>query len=264
MPRGRLAGRVSIVTGASSGVGAATARIFAREGSAVVCVARRRALLDALVDEIGASGGEALAVDADLAMEHGARRAVDAATEWRDRIDVLVNNAGVGASYDLERPGAMASIDATTAALWDDVVAKNLGSVFHMIRLTIPVMRAQRAGVVVNVASVAGLTGLRDAHAYTAAKAGVVNLTRSLAVSYARDGIRSNVVAPGTIDTGMARAATLARYADDEERWQLCPMGRPATAEEIANACLFFAGDESSYCNGSVLTVDGGITARGA
>jgi NAD(P)-dependent dehydrogenase (short-subunit alcohol dehydrogenase family) len=261
---GRLAGRVAVVTGASSGVGAAATRLFAREGARVVAVARRRELLDAVVAEIHSLGGEGVVVEADLSASAGAEQAVAGALDAFGRIDVLVNNAGVGHAHGLTRPGSMDPVHTTPPALWDEVLAINLGSVFHMTRLVVPHMQAQGGGTIVNVASIAGLTGLADAHAYTAAKAGLINLTRSLAIAYARDGVRSNVVAPGSIATPMVRPATLARFADEEARWQLAPMGRAATPEEIAYACLFFAGDESSYCNGSVLAVDGGVTARGA
>ena len=205
-----------------------------------------------------------MAVAADLAASDGAERAVAGALDRFGTVDVLVNNAGAGHSYGLTRPGSMDPVHTTPPALWDEVLAINLSSAFHMTRLVVPHMRARGSGSIVNVASIAGYTGLADAHAYTAAKAGLINLTRSLAIAYARDGIRSNVVAPGSIDTPMVRRATLERFADEETRWQLAPMGRPATAEEVAYACLFFAGDESSYCNGSVLAVDGGVTARGA
>jgi NAD(P)-dependent dehydrogenase (short-subunit alcohol dehydrogenase family) len=260
----RLAGRVAVITGASSGVGAAAARLFAREGAQVVAVARRRELLEDVIAEIRCAGGEGAVVVADLAAGEGAEQAFAGALDAFGRVDVLVNNAGAGHSYGLARPGAMDPVHTTTPALWDEVLAINLSSAFRLTRLVVPDMQARGSGSIVNVTSIAGYTGLADAHAYTAAKAGLINLTRSLAIAYARDGIRSNAIAPGSIDTPMVRPATLERFADEEARWQLAPMGRPATPEEVAYACLFFASDESSYCNGSVLAVDGGVTARGA
>ena len=259
----RLDGKIAIVTGASSGVGAATMRLFAREGAKVVGVARRQGVLEEVLVGIEAEGGEGAIVAADLSVESGAQATVDATIANYGQIDILVNCAGVGYSYRDVRPGSMGAIDTTSPELWDEVMAINLGSAVHMVRLVIPVMRQQNGGSIVNVASISGFTGLTAAHTYTAAKGALINLTRSLAITYVRDGIRSNVVAPGFIDTPMV-AAVVGMFDDEMLRWQLSPMGRPATPEEIAYGCLFFASDESSYCNGSVLAIDGGTTAKGA
>jgi NAD(P)-dependent dehydrogenase (short-subunit alcohol dehydrogenase family) len=260
---GRLDGKVAIVTGASSGVGAATMRLFALEGAQVLGVARRQAVLEQVLADVEAARGEGAVFAADLSVEHEAQATLDAAVAKYGRIDVLVNCAGVGYAYGDVRPGSMDPLDTTSSELWDEVMAINLGSAVHMLRLVIPVMRQNGGGAIVNVASISGFTGLAAAHTYTAAKGALINLTRSLAITYAVDGIRSNVVAPGFIDTAMI-AAVIGMFDDDALRWQLSPMGRPATPEEIANGCLFFASDESSYCNGSVLAMDGGTTAKGA
>lgn len=260
---GRLDGRIAIVTGASSGVGAATMRIFAREGAEVVGVARRQDALEEVLAGVHADGGKGSIFAADLSVESEVQAAVDAAVAAHGRIDVLVNCAGVGYSYGDVRPGSMDPIDTTSSELWDEVMAINLGSAVHLIRLVLPVMRGHGGGSIINVASISGFTGLTAAHAYTAAKGAMINLTRSLAITYARDGIRSNVVAPGFIDTPMVEAL-LGLFDDENLRWQLSPMGRPATRDEIAYGCLYFASDESTYCNGSVLAIDGGTTAKGA
>jgi len=259
----RLDGRVAIVTGASSGVGAATMQLFAREGAKVVGVARRQAILEQVLAKVEAEDGEGAIIAADLSVEDEARATVAAAVSRYGHIDVLVNCAGVGYAYGDVRPGSMDPIDTTSSELWDEVMAINLGSAVHLLRLVIPVMRQNEGGSIVNVASISGFTGLAVAHTYTAAKGALINLTRSLAITYASDGIRSNVVAPGFIDTPMIEAV-IGMFDDDALRWQLSPMGRPATPEEIAHGCLFFASDESSYCNGSVLAIDGGTTAKGA
>ena len=260
---GRLEGKVAIVTGASSGVGAATLRLFAREGAKVVGVARRESVLQEVLDRVRTDGGEGMVVPGDLSSEDAARQTVETTESTYGRVDVLVNNAGVGYSYQESRPGSMDPIDTTPSELWDEVMEINLGSSVHMLRHTIPLMKRQGSGSIVNVASISGLTGLAAAHSYTAAKGAIINLTRSLALAYARDGIRSNVVAPGFIDTPMV-APVIGVFEDENVRWQLTPMGRAATPEEIAYACLFFASDESSYCNGSILAVDGGTTSKGA
>jgi len=260
---GRLDDQVAIVTGASSGVGAAAMQLFAAEGARVVGVARRQGVLEEVLAKVEAAGGEGMVFAADLSVESEAQAAHEAAVARYGDIDVLVNCAGVGYAYRDVRPGSMDPIETTTSELWDEVMAINLGSAVHMIRLAIPVMRRRGGGSIVNVASISGFTGLAAAHTYTAAKGALINLTRSLAITYARDGIRSNVVAPGFIDTPMVEAV-IGLFDDETLRWQLSPMGRPATAEEIAYGCLFFAGDESAYCNGSVLAIDGGTTAKGA
>jgi NAD(P)-dependent dehydrogenase (short-subunit alcohol dehydrogenase family) len=259
----RLDGKVAIVTGASSGVGAATMRLFALEGAHVVGVARRQAALEEVLANVEAAGGEGAVIAADLSVETGAQATLDGALARYGHVDVLVNCAGVGYAYRDVRPGSMDPIETTSSELWDEVMAINLGSAVHMIRLVIPVMRQHGGGSIVNVASISGFTGLAAAHTYTAAKGALINLTRSLAITYVRDGIRSNVVAPGFIDTPMVEAV-IGMFDDETLRWQLSPMGRPATPEEIGYGCLFFASDEAAYCNGSVLAMDGGTTAKGA
>jgi len=258
---GRLDGKVAVITGASSGVGAAAFRLFAREGARVVGIARRQNVLDELLEEVRREGGEGIVVAADLSDLEQAKRAVATACEKYGAIDVLVNSAGVGWSYGETLPGSMDPLDTTTPELWDHVMGINLGSAVNMARLTLPVMLAQGSGSIVNVASISGFTGLTTAHAYTAAKGALINLTRSLAITYVRQGIRSNVVAPGFIDTPMV-ASVVGVFDDEVARWQVSPMGRAATAEEVAYGCLYFASDESGYCNGSVLAMDGGTTAR--
>jgi NAD(P)-dependent dehydrogenase (short-subunit alcohol dehydrogenase family) len=258
---GRLAGRVAIITGASSGVGAAALGLFAREGAHVVGVARRQSVLDEVIEQLVGKGSKGIVVATDLSDPTGAERAVESAIAHYGRVDVLVNCAGVGYSYGKTHPGSMDPLETTSPELWDEVMAISLGSAVNMARAVLPPMRAQGGGSIVNVASISGVTGLTAAHTYTAAKGALINLSRSLAITYARDGIRSNVVAPGFIDTPMV-ADLIGVFADEDLRWQISPMGRPATPEEIAYACLYFACDESSYCNGSYLAVDGGTTAR--
>ena len=144
---------------------------------------------------------------------------------------------------------------------WDHVMAINLGSVVHCIRAVLPVMREAGKGSIVNVASVLGFRGQPDAHAYTTAKGGIINLTRSVAITYAKEGVRCNVVCPGYIETPM-----VAEYIDmlnaEDFRYQWNPSGRMGKDNEIANGILFFASDEASYCNGAQLTIDGGMTAK--
>jgi NAD(P)-dependent dehydrogenase (short-subunit alcohol dehydrogenase family) len=259
---GRLAGKVAVITGASSGIGRATMEAFGREGAKVVGAARREQQLREALRDVESAGGDGIVVPVDLEDPASADRVVDAAVDAYGRIDVLVNNAGVGWQYGIDNPGTMAGIHEATLENWRAIIGGvDLEGYFLMLHAVLPRMLEQGNGSIVNVASMAGVTGLYDAHAYTAAKGAIVNLTRSLAISYAKQGVRSNTVCPGFVDTPMI-APVINVFDDPAVAGSLTPMGRPAQPAEIANALLFFASDESSYCNGSVLAVDGGCTAR--
>jgi NAD(P)-dependent dehydrogenase (short-subunit alcohol dehydrogenase family) len=259
---GRLAGKVAVITGASSGIGRATMEVFGREGAKVVGTARREPQLREALREAESAGGDGIVVPADLEDPASADRIVEAAVEAYGRVDVLVNGAGVGWQYGIDNPGTMAGVHEATLENWRDIIGGvDLEGYFLMLHAVLPRMLEQESGSIVNVASMAGVTGLYDAHAYTAAKGAIVNLTRSLAISYAKQGVRSNTVCPGFVDTPMI-APVINVFDDAATAGSLTPMARPAQPAEIANAVLFFASDESSYCTGSVLVVDGGCTAR--
>jgi NAD(P)-dependent dehydrogenase (short-subunit alcohol dehydrogenase family) len=259
---GRMAGKVAIITGASSGIGRAAMEALGREGAKVVGTARREAELQAGLDVVTDSGGEGMIVPADLEDTSSQERIVQTALDAYGRVDVLVNNAGVGWQYGLDHPGTMAGIHEASLDNWRDIIGGvDLEGYFLMIRATLPRMLEQGSGSIVNVSSMAGVTGLYDAHAYTAAKGAIANLTRSMAISYAKQGVRTNNVCPGFVDTPMI-APVINVFDDAATAAALTPMARPAQASEIANAILFFASDEASYCNGATLLVDGGCTAR--
>ncbi|HEX4108647.1 MAG TPA: SDR family oxidoreductase [Solirubrobacteraceae bacterium] len=256
---GRLAGKVAIITGASSGIGRATMECFGREGARVVGTGRNE---ERLGQALAAAGGEGIVVPADLEDTSAQERVVQAALDAYGRVDVLVNNAGVGWQYGLDNPGTMAGIHEASLENWRAIIGGvDLEGYFLMIRAVLPRMLDQGAGSIVNVSSMAGVTGLYDAHAYTAAKGAITNLTRSMAISYVKQGVRTNTVCPGFVDTPMI-APVVNVFDDPAVAGALSPMGRPARADEVAPAVLFFASEESSYCNGSVLLVDGGCTAR--
>jgi NAD(P)-dependent dehydrogenase (short-subunit alcohol dehydrogenase family) len=259
---GRLAGKVAVVSGASSGIGRAAFELFGREGAKVVGTARREERLQEGLEEVKRHGGEGIVVAADLEDDSTADRVVQAAIDEYGRVDILVCNAGVGWEYGNEHPGTMAGIHEATVENWRDVIGGvDLEGYFAMIHAALPKMIEQESGSIVSVASMAGVTGLYDAHAYTAAKGAIVNLTRSMAITYAKNGVRANSVCPGFIDTAMI-APVIGIFDDPATANTMVPLGRAGKPEEIANALLFFASDESSYCTGSNLLVDGGCTSR--
>jgi len=258
---GRLDNKVVVITGASTGIGRATMERIASEGATVVGCSRTKATLEEALDSALALGGRGNIFAADL-REDGSAGALIADTVKRyGRVDALVNNAGVGWQYGIDNPGSMAALHETTPEWWNDVLSINLYPYYSCSREAIKQMITQGSGSLVHVASMAGVTGLYDGHTYTAAKGAIVNLSRSLGITYIKQGIRSNVVAPGFVDTPMVEAVT-PLFADPAVAGVLAPIARPADPSEIAAANAFFASDDSSYCNGSMLVVDGGCTAR--
>jgi NAD(P)-dependent dehydrogenase (short-subunit alcohol dehydrogenase family) len=259
---GRLRDKVAIITGASSGIGRQTMELFGREGAKVVGTARTESKLQEGLDAVKAAGGEGIIVPADLEDVTSQDRVVAAAIEAYGRVDILINNAGVGWQYGIDNPGTMAGIHEASLQNWRDIIGGvDLEGYFLMIRATLPKMIEQGGGSIVNVASMAGVTGLYDAHAYTAAKGALVNLGRSMAITYAKNGVRTNTVCPGFVDTPMI-APVINVFDDDTVAAALSPMARPARPEEIAHPLLFLASDDASYVNGATLLVDGGCTAR--
>jgi NAD(P)-dependent dehydrogenase (short-subunit alcohol dehydrogenase family) len=251
----RLKDKVAIVTGGTSGIGRATALLFAREGARVVVVGRDPARGQQVVDEIEAAGGEAMFIRCDVRFPDECRRAVEGTLEALGRIDVVVNNAGV--FY------ANTAIDCTEEE-WDETVDISLKGTFLMSKYALPHMIEGGRGAIVNVASGWGLVGGNEAAAYCAAKGGVVLLTKALAVDHSAQGIRVNCVCPGDVDTPMlvddARRRGMA-WADYMAEAANRPMRRVGKPEEVARAVLFLASDEASFVTGAALAVDGGGTA---
>jgi len=256
----RLKNKVAIITGAGSGVGRATMVLFAKEGARVVGTGRRMDRGEETVALVNDIGGEAIFVPADVRVDDDAKRVVESAVNAFQRVDILINNASVGYSYE----GSMDDLARTPEADWDDVVSINLKSVYTMSRHAIPQMRQAGGGAIVNVASVGGILGMADAHAYSAAKGGVIALTRSMCVAYGPENIRVNCLAPGGIDTPMiaSRMAEINELlADPEARYMVTPLGKIGTPEQMAHALLYLASDEAGFTHGAVLVVDGGSTA---
>jgi len=245
---------VAVVTAGGSGIGAATARRFVREGAAVVIgdLSGRRA--EAVADELSAAGGRVQWLKMDAAEPEGVRATVERALDLYGRLDVMINNAGLA---------EVAPLDEISLESWNRVLAVTLTSVFLGMKHCLPVMRRQGGGAVVNTASISGTGGDYGLSSYNAAKAGVINLTRSAALENARHRIRVNCVCPGTIDT---RAPILlgGDRADEIRRAQAeaNPIGRMGEADEIASTILFLASDEASFITGAAIVADGGLTAH--
>ena len=238
----RLSDKVCVITGAAGGIGSATAEVFAREGARVVGV-----------DLAEHSVGE-LALRADLTDEDAVAALYASTRDELGRIDVLFNNAGIS-------PGDDASVLDTKLEAWERVQAANLRSVFLCCKHGIPHLEAAGGGSVINTASFVAVLGAATSQiSYTASKGGVLALSRELGVEFAKRGVRVNALCPGPVDTPLLREL----YAKDPEqaarRLVHVPMGRFATAAEIANSALFLASDESSYITAAAFMVDGGIS----
>lgn len=251
---GRLDGKVALITGASSGIGRATALLFAKEGAAVVLVARRPELLKETEAEITALGAKALSVSADVSDPAACQRAVDETVAAFGRIDILVNNAGIA---DKHRP-----ITRTDHDWWRHIIAVNQDSVYYMTKAALVHMEQAGRGSVVTVSSIGG-TRCNSGIAYTAAKTAVIGMTRNMAIQFAGTGIRFNAIAPGPTPTALNAPEQLATF--DSEFAGICGRHmdgtvREATAQEQAQAILFFASDDSSAVTGQVLVVDCGCS----
>lgn len=258
---GRVQDKVVVVTGAGTGVGRACMELFAAEGARVVGVSRTQRNLDEVLAGVKKDGGAGIVIAADLSKDNAADLVVRRTMEEYGRIDILVHAAGVGYSWAEKSPGSMNDVVNTTPDKWREVIGINLDAFYLMCRAVVPVMQKQQQGSIVGVASISGLQGLAAAHAYTAAKAGMINLTRSLCVSYAKENIRANCIAPGFTNTPMV-ASVIDIFKDPEVADRITPMMRAGTPREMAYGCLYLGSDEASYCNGSVLVIDGGTTAR--
>lgn len=246
----KLDGKVSIVTGGASGIGEATARAFVAEGAKVVLADINEANGKALEQELANAGSDVMFVKADITNEEEIKQLVNKTVEKYGRIDVLFNNAGIGAMG--------ASHELSTEA-WQKVININLSGVFLMAKYTIQQMLKNGGGAIINTASILGHVGQAQTAAYTASKGAVVNLTRALGIEYAASNIRVNAVCPGYVDT------PILNEVDAEMRQQLVklhPIGRLGRPDEIAKAVVFLASDDASFVVGANLLVDGGYTAQ--
>jgi len=247
----KLAGKVALITGGGSGIGQTTARLFAEEGAEVIVVDIVPERARHSRELISAAGGRALDLTADVSVSGQVQTMVSQALEYRGRVDILVNNAGIVSGDDI--------LDMDEAD-WDRDLQVVLKSVALCSRAVVPAMIDQGGGAVVNIASVNGLAAFTQM-AYSAAKAGIINLTKNMALSYGAHQVRVNVICPGTIHTPIwdeflrREPDILRRLA----RWY--PLGRVGRPEDVARAVLFLASDDAAWITGQNLSVDGGLTA---
>jgi NAD(P)-dependent dehydrogenase (short-subunit alcohol dehydrogenase family) len=257
-----VAGKVAIVTGAGSngpgiGNGKAAAIVYAREGARVMLVDRNLAAAEETQRLIEEEGGDSFPFRADVARAADCQAMADACADRYGRIDILHNNVGIT---------AMGGPIEETEESWQRVIDINLTGAFLTCKHVLPVMLRQGKGVIVNVSSLAAVRYSYPYSSYYASKAGLNQFTVGVAMQYAKDGIRANVIMPGMINTPLIYHQIAGQYASPEEmvraRDAACPMGRMGTPWEIANAALFLASDESSYITGLCLPVDGGLSQR--
>ena len=251
----RLERQVALITGGTSGIGEATAYVFAREGAAVAITGRKETRGHAVTAKILENGGKAIFLRTDVRKAAECDRAVRETVDCFGRLDILINNAGIFYPHD--------TLECSEEE-WDEQIDINLKGTFLMSKAALPGLIAQGRGVIINNSSGWGIVGGDKAVAYCASKGGVVLMTKAMAIDHGRQGIRVNCICPGDVETPMLPQDARMRGLRWEDYLAGCanrPLGRVGTAEEIAKAVLFLASDESSFMTGAALVVDGGGTA---
>jgi NAD(P)-dependent dehydrogenase (short-subunit alcohol dehydrogenase family) len=246
-----IRGRVIVVTGASSGIGHSLARALGARGGRVACIARRRDRLDALVDGIAKAGGEAIAITCDVTDQASVRAMVDTTERKLGPIDVLLNNAGIS----LPRPVLEIPLQE-----WDQVLATNLGAAFAVAQEVAKRMATRGRGSIINISSIAAYRSFALAPAYGAAKAGLNNLTETMAVALAEKGIRVNGIAPGSFDSELGDNYAKRHPEHRARGLERVPMRRAGDHQELVGPVVLLASDASTYMTGTTLIVDGGAT----
>jgi NAD(P)-dependent dehydrogenase (short-subunit alcohol dehydrogenase family) len=244
-----------VITGGGTGIGQAIALDFAREGAQVVVAGRRKEKLDETLHLLQQAGCSALALDCDVTKAADTQRVVKSAEDAFGKVNVLVNNAGAL---------SVSTVENITEEDWDRVMATNVKGPFLMSRAALPAMRRAGGGSIINVGSVLGIVAIRDRAAYCASKGGVSMLTKAMALDHAQDNIRVNCVCPSIVESDMTRnlfAETEVGQQARESRLASIPLGRFGKPADIAGLTVFLASEESSWMTGTVIPVDGGVTA---
>ena len=254
MSKKMLDGKVSLVTGAASGIGKATAIEMAREGAVLIIADLEEDKCEAVKETINQEGGKAFSLPTDVSDEDSVRKMIETIREKVGRLDIAFNNAGVG--------GKFIKTDECDLLEWTKVINVNLTGVWLCMKHEIQLMLANGGGNIVNTASVAGLVGMGYAPAYTASKHGVIGLTKNAALEYAKKNIRINAICPGVVETNMTKTADTNRPGWLEATAKLEPIGRIAQPKEMASAVIWLCSDGASYVTGHSMVVDGGFVAR--
>ena len=245
----RLKDKTAIITGGGTGIGLATARAFCQEGAKVILFGRRKEKLEKAVEKLG---GSAIIVQGDMTNNNDLDKLINETLHNFKKIDVLVNNAGLFNGSPLHE---------ISDSQWDEIMDINIRSVFQLTRRVLPVMLSQKYGSIIHISSILGLIAVPQVAAYNVSKGALNQFSRSIAVEYGSSGIRSNSICPGLIATDMT--ADLMKDVDLMKEWSKeYPIGRFGKPEDVANACLYLASDESSFVTGITLPVDGGFTAH--
>ena len=245
----RLKDKTAIITGGGTGIGLATAHAFYQEGAKIILFGRRKEKLEKAVEKLG---GSAIIVQGDMTNNNDLDKLINETLHNFKKIDILVNNAGLFNGSPLHE---------ISDSQWDEIMDINIRSVFQLTRRVLPVMLSQKYGSIIHISSILGLIAVPQVAAYNVSKGALNQFSRSIAVEYGSSGIRSNSICPGLIATDMT--ADLMKDVDLMKEWSKeYPIGRFGKPEDVANACLYLASDESSFVTGITLPVDGGFTAH--
>lgn len=250
---GKLVNKTAIITGAASGMGKATALLFAKEGAMVVVADLKQQEIDEVVTAINSNGGKAIGVVCNVASENDITNLMNCTLKEFNAIDILVNNAGIMDDF--------IPADHVTNEHWQRIMNVNLNGPFYACRLAIPQMLKQGSGSIINISSIGGLFGARAGAAYTTSKHALIGLTKNIGFMYAQKGIRCNAIAPGGVNTNIGKGMNPHPYGYEKCVSGGANMPRMGEATEIAATALFLASPDSSFVNGTVITADGGWTA---